>query len=62
MSKKISSIGFVLVSIGMVFLLTSLSTKGPIVFWESTLGISIVLNIVGTIFLMQFIKVTKENE
>lgn len=62
MSKKISSIGFLLVSIGMVFLLTSLSTKGSIVFWKSTLGISIVLNIVGTLFLMQFIKATKENE
>ncbi len=54
-------LGFTFVSVGIVFLLLSLTVSLPSVLWGVSLGTSIVLNFTGTAILMQFIKITKES-
>ncbi|MCU5542969.1 hypothetical protein OCB14_15100 [Bacillus cereus] len=49
------------VSVGITFLLLSLTVSLPTVLWAVSLGTSIVLNFTGTTILMQFIKKTKES-
>lgn len=53
------SLGLMFVSVGITFLLLSLTVSLPTVLWAVSLGTSIVLNFTGTIILMQFIKKQK---
>ncbi|MCM3738361.1 hypothetical protein M3215_21890 [Bacillus cytotoxicus] len=54
-------LGFIFVSVGMVFLMLSITLSAPSVLWAVSLGTSIVMNITGTAIIMKFIKETKEN-
>ncbi|MDC2866610.1 hypothetical protein [Bacillus sp. BP-3] len=53
-------LGFIFVSVDMVFLMLSLTLSAPSVLWAVSLGTSIVMNITGTTILMKCIKTAKE--
>ncbi|HHP1053021.1 hypothetical protein [Bacillus cereus] len=53
------SLGLTFVSVGITFLVLSLTVSLPTVLWAVSLGTSIVLNFTGTTILMQFIKKQK---
>lgn len=54
-------LGFIFVSVGMVFLMLSITLSAPSVLWAVSLGTSIVMNVTGTAIIMKFIKAAKEN-
>ncbi|HDX9578666.1 TPA: hypothetical protein ROX88_002209 [Bacillus pseudomycoides] len=54
-------LGFAFVSVGMVFLMLSITLSAPSVLWAVSLGTSIVMNITGTAIIMKFIRTAKEN-
>lgn len=54
-------LGFTFTSVGMIFLMLSLTASLPTALWAVSLGTSIVMNIAGTAILMQFIKTPKES-
>ena len=54
-------LGFIFVSVGMVFLMLSLTLSAPSILWAVSLGTSIVMNITGTAILMKCIKAAKES-
>jgi hypothetical protein len=55
------NIGFVFVSLGLVFLMLSLTLALPAPIWSVLLGISIISNITGTAILMRFIKTSQKS-
>lgn len=54
-------LGFIFVSVGMVFLMLSLTLSAPSILWAVSLGTSIVMNITGAAILMKCIKAAKES-
>ncbi|MEH7462796.1 hypothetical protein V7166_12155 [Bacillus thuringiensis] len=54
-------LGFIFVSVGMVFLMLSITLSAPSVLWAVSLGTSIVMNFAGTAIIMTFIKAAKED-
>ncbi|PEZ07574.1 hypothetical protein CN326_08365 [Bacillus sp. AFS018417] len=53
-------LGFIFVSVGLIFLMLSLTVPSPTALWAVSLGTSIVMNITGTTILMKCIKTAKE--
>lgn len=53
--------GISFVGIGITFLMLSYTVSTPIILWAFSLGTSIILNIVGTVILMQYIKTAKQS-
>ncbi|SFJ59212.1 MULTISPECIES: hypothetical protein [unclassified Bacillus (in: firmicutes)] len=49
-------LGLTFISVGILFLLLSITLSLPIALWAVLLSTSIILNISGTVILMRFIK------
>ncbi|MES5942838.1 MULTISPECIES: hypothetical protein [unclassified Bacillus cereus group] len=54
-------LGLTFTSVGIIFLMLSLTVSLPTALWAVSLGTSIVMNFAGTVILMQLIKTTKES-